>query len=125
MTVHMVRLFIEPPKGNAESAVDNWAQNHTEWADDPVEHSLTETETEIDGDGTAYLRGDYRFIQEETPTSLLDRLESRLQSIQGGLWYRIGYHACTHDEDDPQPCSWDDSETRENGTVPSDIPTFE
>jgi hypothetical protein len=123
MAVHMVRLFIEPPKGDAETAVNEWVTNHNEWTNDPVEHSLVETNAEIDGSGTTYVRGDYRFIQDSTVTDLLDSLESNLQSIQGGLWYRVGYHNCTHDEDNPQPCSWDDK--RENGTIPSDIPTIE
>jgi len=37
-------------------------------------------------------------------------------------WSRIGYHECTHDGTGG-PCSWD--ENRENGTVPSSIPTME
>jgi hypothetical protein len=78
-------MFIEPPKGNAESAVGNWVQNHNEWTDDPVDHSLVEMTAGVDGDGTTYVRGDYRFIQGETPSELLDALESRLQSLQGGL----------------------------------------
>jgi hypothetical protein len=122
MTVHMVRLFIEPPKGNADQAINNWVENHNEWEDDPVEHSLTETTVGIDGSGTQYIRGDYRFIQDSDATTLLNRLENRLQSSQGGLWYRIGYHQCDHDEDQSTPCSWDGSETRENGDIPSDIP---
>lgn len=119
MTVHMVRVILEPPKGEAESAVDNWVQNHTEWDDDPVEHTLTERNTEEDGSGTDYVRGDYRFIQEETPDALLDDLEDRLQSFQSGLWYRLKYHECTHDEDNPKPCSWD--QVREADDVPGDI----
>jgi len=122
----MVRLLIEPPKGNAENAVNNWVQNHTEWTDDPVAHELVETNAGVGGTGTAYLRGDYRFIQNETATELLDDLESRLQSLQGGLWYRLGYHVCDHDEQQGTPCSWTDpnSETREHGTIPADIPTL-
>lgn len=120
MTVHMVRLFLEPPRGEADSAVDNWVQNHNEWTDDPVDHSLIET---TDEDGNTMVVGDYRFVQDSTVTELLDTLEDRLSSLQGGLWYRIGYHACTHDEDDPQPCSWD--EKRENGTVPDFVPSIE
>jgi hypothetical protein len=120
MTVHMVRIMIEPPKGNAESAVDNWVANHNEWENDPVKHSLVETTADVDGTGTTYVRGDYRFIQDSTVTDLLDALESRLQSFQGGLWYRVGYHQCDHDEENASPCSWD--EKRENGTIPSDIP---
>ena len=118
----MVRLFIQPPKGSADTAVDNWVQNHTEWTADSVEHSLVETTTGVNGSGTTYVRGDYRFVQEGPATTLLDRLEDRLRSFQGGLWYRVGYHVCTHDEDTPQPCDWET--TRENGMIPDDIPEF-
>lgn len=118
----MVRLLLEPPKGEAESAVDNWVQNHTEWEDDPVEHTLIETNTEPDGSGTEYVQGDYRFIQDSTATGLLDGLESRLQDLEGGLWYRVGYHECDHDGSDRSGCAWDD--IRENGPVPADVPTL-
>jgi hypothetical protein len=120
MTVHMVRLFLEPPRGNADSAVDNWVQNHNEWTEDPTDHSLSVIEVE---NGTNFVLGNYRFIQDSTVTDLLDDMESRLDSIQGGLWYRIGYHACDHDEDEPTPCSWD--KLRENGNIPSSVPTLE
>jgi len=122
MTVHMACLFVEPPRGEAAEAVNNWVENHTEWLDDAVRHDLRETNAGLEDGGTTCVRGDYRFVQEETADELLDDLENRLQSFQGGLWYRAGYHACDHDEDNPTPCSWED--TREWGDVPEDIPTF-
>lgn len=84
MTVHMVQIMTEPPKGNAESAVDNWVQNHNEWTGDSEDHSLSETTAGVDGNGTTHIRGNYRFVQDSTATDLLDRLEDRLQSLQGG-----------------------------------------
>lgn len=124
MAVHMVRVLAEPPKGEAETAVANWVENYTEWTGDTVEHALTDANTAIDGTGTAYVRGDWRFEdQGEDPTNILSDLSGRLQSLQGGLWHRLAYHVCTHDEADPQPCSWD--ETVEWGTVPSGVPDFE
>jgi len=122
MTVHTVRIYVEPPRGGAEEAVNNWVENHNQWEHDSVEHELTEATAGIDDDGTLYARGDWRFIQEETADELLDDLEERLQNFQGGLWYRAGYHACDHDEDEPTPCSWED--TREWGDVPDNIPTI-
>jgi hypothetical protein len=119
----MVRFYIEPPKGEAKNAVDNWVQNHNEWTDDPKDHSLVETNTKLDGSGTTYLCGDYRFVQDGPADALLDDLADRLQSFQGGLWYRIGYHECDHDENNPTGCAWE--QTRENGDVPADIPTLE
>lgn len=125
MTVHMVRLYVEPPNGNAQQAVSNWVANYSQWEGDPVEHGLTETTTEPYGDGgTAYLAGDWRFLDErEDPTAVLADLHDRLESFQGGLWHRAGYHVCEHDEGEPSACGWE--QTVEGGTVPADIPTFE
>lgn len=123
----MVRVLSEVPNGEAENAIDNWVSNYSEWTVDPVVHTLTETNTQPDGSGTQYLRGDWRFLdQGETPTNILGDLSDRLASFQGGLWHRLGYHACTHDEDTPTPCSWTDpnSEVLESGTIPADIPTL-
>jgi hypothetical protein len=122
----MVLLYVEPPKGNAESAIDNWVQNHNEWESDAKKHKLREGNTNPDGSGTEYVVGEYRFYQDEIATTLLDNLESNLSYIQGGLWSRIGYHICDHDDetDSSGGCSWssENSEVREVGTVPSDIP---
>jgi hypothetical protein len=121
MAVHMVRVFAEPPKGEAESAVDNWVSNYAEWDGDPIDHTLTETTVGIDG--TQHVRGDWRFEdQGEDATNILRDLSERLQSFQGGLWHRLGYHVCSHDEDNGGPCSW--GEMVEWGSVPSDIPDF-
>ena len=122
MTVHMVRLIVERPKGESEEAVNNWVENYNQWNDDPVSHELTEATAHLDGDGTTYARGDYRFVQEETGDELLDDLERRLQDFQDGLWYRLAYHACDHDGDEPAPCRWED--TREGGDVPEDVPSI-
>jgi hypothetical protein len=128
MTKHMVRLYVEPPKGDAENAIDDWVQNHNEWTDGPQTHTFEETNTEVDGSGTQYVLGVYRFYQDTPETDLLDRLEDRLSSLQGGLWYRIGYHVCDHDEDQENKagCDWTapNSDIRESTGVPSDIPTF-
>ena len=122
MATHMIRLFVEPPNGEAEEAVNNWVENHTEWEDDPVSHELREANTNIDGGGTEYLRGDYRFLQDSSATEIIDGLADRLDGFQGGLWYRIGYHECDHDESESTPCEWE--QTREGRNVPDSIPTF-
>lgn len=119
----MIRVFCEPPKGNAEIAIQNWVENYNEWTADPVVHELSETTTEIGGNSTTFLQGDWRFHdQGEDPTDILSDLSTRLQSFQGGLYHRLGYHVCDHDEDSPTPCAWEQS--TEWGTVPSDIPEF-
>lgn len=122
MAVHMIRVHFEPPKGDAQNAVDNWVTNFTEWTGDPVAHSIGETNTQMDGSGTTYVTGDYRFEQDATATEILDDLSARLQKINGGLWHRLTYHVCDHDEDEPGGCSWD--QKVEYGTIPSDIPDY-
>ena len=113
----MIRVFSEPPLGDAQTAVDKWVSNHNEWNSDPASHSLTIKEI----DGGQFLMGDYRFIQEgETPTGILTDLSDRLKSVQGGLWHRLGYHVCSHDETSPAACAWDT--TVEYGTVPAFVP---
>lgn len=121
MSVHMVRVLCEPPKGKAENAIQNWVKNYQEWTADPVEHTFTETSTNPYGDGgTQYVRGDWRFIQNgEDPTNILTDLSDRLKSFQGGLWHKLGYHVCSHSEDNPSACSWD--ETIKYGTVPNGV----
>lgn len=121
MTKHMVRLYAEPPKGEVDTAINNWVSNFNEWTGAPEEHSLTEGNTELDGSGTQHIRGSWYFHDDsDSKTALLDDVESKLQAVVS--WYRIGYHVCDHDASNPSRCSWDD--TREYGTVPSDIPTF-
>lgn len=120
----MIRVFVEPPTGNAEAAIDNWVANYSEWTADPVTHALVETTAALDGSGTTYLRGDWRFVEQgETATDILDDLSGRLQNVQGGLWHRLGYHVCAHDEENGGACAWDT--TVESGSVPSDVPTIE
>lgn len=121
MTVHMIRLYCEPPKGEAETAVNNWVANYNEWESDPTVQTLRECTT---AGGTVHVFGDYRFIQSgETATGILNDLSTRLQSLNGGLWHRLGYHVCSHDETSPSACSWD--ETVEYGTIPASVPAIE
>ena len=125
MTIIMVRVFHEVPKGEAENAVQNWVENHPVWSEDPVEHSMRETAIlSSDGVEVPYVAGDFRFHQDAVDaTALLDDLEARLQSIQTGLWYRLGVHEdCDYHEDNQQPCEWDPSLKREHGDIPSAIP---
>lgn len=111
---------MESPKGNAHNAVDNWVRNFTAWKGKPAHNTLTE----VTEGGTTYLRGDYRFRLNDEKTALLDTLEHRLQRFQGGLWYRVGYHVCNHDEADSRKhaCMW--QSTREHGDIPDDVPTI-
>jgi hypothetical protein len=117
MTTHMIRLWCEPPKGNAQNAVQNWVDNYSEWAGDATEHGMTERQVSPEDD-TRVVVGMWGFVnQGEDATDILTRLRDRLSGFQGGLWHRAVYHIYTHDEDNPEPCSW------EYGTEYGDVPT--
>lgn len=126
MTVHMIRIFSHWPDGYTESdintAIQNWVDNHTEWTADLTAHTISGLNTNTDGSGTDYFRGDFRFEWSDDKTALLDDCETTLQSNVD--WYRLGYHQCTHDGSGA--CDWDDKrEWSASGvTIPSDIPDF-
>lgn len=117
MTVHYVRVFVEPPKGEAENAIDNWVSNYSEWTGESAEYGLSEPPA---ADG--YLIGEWRFEEQgEAPTGILERLYDNLSTHQGGLWFRAFYHVCDHDrEDNFGDCPTADY-AAEYGAVPDEI----
>lgn len=127
MTVHMIQILSHWPDGYTEDDIDatvqNWVDNHTEWIEDTVAHTITGSNTAVDGTGTKYLRGTFRFEWSDDKTVLLDNCESTLQDYVD--WYRLGYHQCLHDE--TGGCDWDDKRewTASNVSIPSDIPDFD
>lgn len=127
MTIHMIRIFSHWPDGytvdDIDQEVQTWVDNHTEWLDDSVEHTISGHNTAIDGSGTDYLVGDFRFEWTDDKTTLLDNCEATLQDHVD--WYRLGYHECTHDGDGA-PCGWDDKVewTASGVSIPSDISDF-
>jgi hypothetical protein len=86
---------------------------------DEIDNKSPTLREQIDGGGEWY-QGDLAFNWDEGKANILDNISLYADSYCD--WYRLGYHECIHDEDNPQPCSWD--EKRENGTIPSDIPEF-
>jgi len=123
MTVHMVRLQIEPPKEDIKTAVNNWVQNHPEWTDDPEAQSLGETDTGTLGDsGVRYIRGDFRFKETVDRAVLLDDLQTRLQPLPDNPWWRMRWHRCHRDEANPGDCEFDPDKTRQTDDVPTKVP---
>jgi len=124
MAVHMFRVVAENPSGitlaEANQLVDRWLANNTPWTEDPAPHELRLMDGPLT-DVPAHFRGDVRFELSDGKASLLDQIETDLSGVVS--WYRIAYHRCSHDEKNPQPCSWNDKV--EFGTVPSGVPTFE
>jgi hypothetical protein len=132
MTVHMFRVFIGRGKMNIsdlESRITDWVDANPEWANDTVNHTLTERNTKIDGSGETYYAVDVRFTQDDTKSNLLQKLTDKLKNKVA--WYRVGYHLCDHDEpldgvttDDGM---WGDTAewTAKDVTIPTDIPNFQ
>lgn len=129
MTVHMIRVCIGPNDKmtlqQANDALDTWVGNHSEWVEDSVEHAVSETNTQLDGSGTAYWLGSYRFGYSDAKDNLVQKCEDKI--VNKCDWYRLGYHICDHDENDRGGCSWDDERewTAKDVTIPSGVPTFE
>jgi len=123
MTVHMFRAVAAQPDGiteaQANQIVEQWLMDNTPWTEDPVPHELSLVDDPLT-DAPVHFRGDVRFEASDDKVSLLDQIETDLSGI--APWYRIGYHACSHDEDNAHACSWD--QQREGGTVPDSIPEF-
>ena len=121
MTVHMVRVWSEYPNNDnhfnrMHQACENWVSNHSETLETqrlPLTR-ITDVET------TNHTDGFWRFAWHEDAPTLLDNLESALQAEVD--YYRIRYHSCSHDETSRHRCTWDESMTREYGTVPAGIP---
>lgn len=122
MTVHMVWIRTEPPKNDnhfvkMQTACENWVAsysetlqtNRLELAHFPAEDGLPEHTT-----------GWWRFEMDADAETLLADLEADLQ--RETRWFRLKYHECSHDEAEPGGCSFDESQTREYGTVPGGIP---
>lgn len=88
----MFRCFIGPGKMSAtdlESRISDWVQSNAEWENDTVPHTLKER--------GAYYQIDVRFLPDNSKANLQQKFTDKL--VNKVSWYRIGYHACTHDAD--------------------------
>lgn len=122
MTVHMVWLRTEPPRNAAhftklQAACDTWTASYSETL---LTHSLDITHVAADDGMPEHTTGWWRFEMTTDATTLLADLEAALQAEVA--WYKIKYHRCSHDEAAPGGCTFDETQTREYGTVPAGIP---
>lgn len=110
---------------NLETRIDDWVASNAEWTEDSVEHTLSERNTEMDGSGETYYGIDVRFLKEDTKDNVLQKFTDKLKDKVE--WYRVGYHNCTHDEEDAYAYSWDDKAewTAKDVSVPSGVSEFE
>lgn len=116
----MIRVWSEPPDNDNHfdrmyQACEDWATSYDE-ALETDRLSLTHVQP-VEETDTEHTTGWWRFAWHEDATLLLDDLEADLQAEVD--WYRLKYHVCDHDQsEDRVGCSWDESETREFGTIP-------
>lgn len=123
MSTHMIRIWSEFPRNDnhfnkMHSACEDWVASYNE-ALTTQRFSLTRMTVSGDGVDADHTVGHWRFEWTEDVTTLLADLESALQSEVS--WYRLRYHECVHDSSGSCP-PWDESMTREYGTIPAGIP---
>lgn len=117
----MLRIKCQKPQNatidKIRKAVEDWVAQREEVL--TVERqTIILLNTEPDGSGTDYCRGQFRFdLNAESKAELLSSIENQLQRYCS--WWRIKYHVCDHDEQERVGCSWDD--VREYGPVPSEL----
>ena len=119
----MIRIWSEYP--NNDNHFNRMYQACEEWTSRYDEELTTQrlSLTRVThGETTDHTTGYWRFAWHEDATTLLDDLETDLQSEAD--WYRLRYHSCQHDEDSStrDGCSWDEAQTRDYGTVPAGVP---
>jgi len=121
MTIHRTRPFYSVNGATSFNGwLGVWVTNMTPWTSEEVTNEVPDGPTEtVDGDNQ-YYQVELAFEWTEDKAIILDQLDEFLASYCD--WHRFGYHVCTHDEENRQPCSWD--EKRENGTVPDYIPSI-
>jgi hypothetical protein len=122
--IHAYRIYAQNPAGvskeEANQIIDDWKAQNTPWTEDPADHNLSASNTELDGSGTEHYVGTVRFEFSDDSDQLTQDIKYGLSGVVE--WARIGYHKCDHDEDSGTGCSWDSS--TEIGTVPDDVPGF-
>lgn len=124
----MFRVLIgRGPMGvsDLETRINDWVDSNAEWTEDSVDHSLSERNTALDGSGVVYYSVSVRFQMADSKANLLQKLGDKLK--QKVDWCRIGYHACSHNENSPSGCEWSDSVewTAKDTTIPSGVLGFE
>lgn len=128
MSVHMFRANVGIggiSVSDLESRINDWITSNPDWEQDTVDHTLTERNTKLDGTGETYYSVSVRLREDDTKSNLLQKLADKLKDKVG--WYRVAYHSCMHDQDNPAPCSWNDvvEWTAKDTTIPSGVPTYE
>ena len=121
MSVHRVRLWHSQTGTDAfHGWLETWLTNMTPWDAPEVANDLL-TLTDPIGGGEAHYQGDLAFAWSEDAAIIREQLAQYAAAYCE--WSQLAYHVCTHDEDNPQPCSWGSAAT--DGTLPDAVPQIE
>lgn len=99
MSIHMIRLTTAP-NATLRQWVTTWLTNMTAWSE---ADNQPPTDREAD-DGTPIMTADWRFAWgANSKEVLLANLVAYARAYTS--WGVIGWHECTHDRDNPDPCT--------------------
>ena len=121
MTVHAIDVYTATniDFNTVTTAVQDWLANHQR-ALTEQDISMTQSNTRLDGTGTDFYHGLFRFdMDAETRDELQTALENNITQLD---WSIIRYHVCDHDEGDRGGCAWDAPiYNPDQATVPDDV----
>lgn len=100
-----------------KQTIVNWVANYQEVLE-TQRADFSTGNTEMDGSGTDYAMGSWRFALEEDPLQMKDTIATYLNN--NFKWWIVRYHQCDHDEQDRQGCSWDNRWTG-GASLPADV----
>jgi len=118
MSVHSIKIVASKSISldDAQMYVEAWIDNH-EFRSNVGYSDLGVVNTKMDGSGTDYFQGRWRFDFQEDKASLLDEIDQTLANYVD--WHKVEYHICDHD--DPSGGCDSDTVERSNGTIPDGV----
>jgi hypothetical protein len=115
MSVHRVRLVYSEGGGESFNGwLETWLTNMAPWSE---RENTVPARRDAELVDTPHYRGNLTFQWTEDKSIIMDQLWGYLTAYCD--WALLGYHVCTHDEDNPQPCEWGTVKT--NGSVPGGV----
>lgn len=127
MTLHMFRCYIGRGKMSVtdlDTNIDDWVTSNATWEGETVQNRLQTVNIDGVPADTPYYKVDVWFTLDDSKANLLQKFTDKLENKVS--WYRVGYHECTHDANEPTECGWQDTTewTEKDVTVPDYVPTF-
>jgi hypothetical protein len=117
MTVHRIILAHSTVGAQGFHAwLDQWLLNVDAALQSEVDNDPPILRQQTDGNAKWH-QGELAFAWDEGKTNILDNIEIYCDSHCD--WYRLGYHACSHDRAESETCSY--QEVRQSGPIPKHV----